>query len=341
MELKKQLEIPGNDPNHSQRIAPSPPGKILHGGLCQGKKWFQTFFFYIVLSRNYVTIPLSINKLVPGTGWIFKRSPVLKPQPRFGQRLSMAVRLQVGLRAALGWMAPLRLRMGSCFIPFKEAMAAATPVYLRSCSDVWEMQSNGLRGSGNHHKAKEPAEGRYWAGLWQKQEGLAGEGDLHGVLREAPAMKMQWSRTRRAASVQTLSGYLSTASLMRAFVVMHKKPLASDLTTGLICSGGLGCMCFVRWQGAWVRKGRWYWSSMPLAETHGLMPSETQYSIAPLCGRRTESITIHPTSHSAQWRPPTSHKWQGMYRWQRQGRSRKIMTWTVEVRSQERAVSKA
>lgn len=115
VELTKQLEIPGTDPKLLPKNNPlsprdSPTERTLPG---RGRgAWFQTFFSYIVLSRNYVTIPPSKNKFVPGTGWGFKRNPALKPQPGFGHHLSAAVRCAVGLQAHLGMDGPSEAQNG-------------------------------------------------------------------------------------------------------------------------------------------------------------------------------------------------------------------------------------
>lgn len=66
------------------------------------KETASDIFSYIVLSRNYVTLPLLINKSGPRTGWVFKRNPALKPQPGRGQGLSMAIRGAGRALAALG-----------------------------------------------------------------------------------------------------------------------------------------------------------------------------------------------------------------------------------------------
>ena len=75
-------------------------------------------FSYIVLSRNYVTFPLLINKSIPRTSWVFKRNLVLKPQLAFGQGLSTATEGREALAA---------LRMGFCFILFNEILHPHTP----------------------------------------------------------------------------------------------------------------------------------------------------------------------------------------------------------------------
>lgn len=165
---------------------------------------------------------------------------------------------------------------------------------------------------------------------------------------------MRRSRTRSVAWVQKVSGkgsqgwhrlltHCECSSALQpneSFRGDTQGPQARGLRTGLICSGG-----------SW---GAYAWlddKGHSLAREGGIGPvcpwlrpmnkCLQKPKTAPLCGPRTERVTIHPTSYSARWRPSTSHKWQKTYRWQLQGRSRKIMTWTVEVGSQERAVSGA
>ena len=82
------------------------------------KEMVSDIFSYIVLSRNYVTFPLLINKSIPRTSWVFKRNLVLQPQPPFGQGLSTATEGSEALAA---------LRMGSRFILFNEIVHPHTP----------------------------------------------------------------------------------------------------------------------------------------------------------------------------------------------------------------------
>lgn len=82
------------------------------------KEMVSDIFSYIALSRNYVTLPLLINKSTPRTGWVFKRNLVLKPQPGFGQGLSMAIRGAGRALAALRTDSPAEPQSGNLLHSF-------------------------------------------------------------------------------------------------------------------------------------------------------------------------------------------------------------------------------
>lgn len=74
MEATKQQEISGADLKSVPENNSLPPReRPTVRTLPREKEMVSDIFSYIVLSRNYVTIPPSINKSSPGTGWVSKR----------------------------------------------------------------------------------------------------------------------------------------------------------------------------------------------------------------------------------------------------------------------------
>lgn len=79
-------------------------------------------FSHIVLSRNYVSIPPSINESSPGTGWVSRRKQYCNHSGR-GQGLPTVLRRAGRAPTAPRTMGPRSLRMASCLLLFNEIVA--------------------------------------------------------------------------------------------------------------------------------------------------------------------------------------------------------------------------